>query len=184
MDSAIDRCYEECRELLSIAERGGELSLVASSTAIIQKHFAICIASHFEKVLCESIEAYFQTVSGTHIPAVSFAKNKAISRQYHTWFNWDGNNANCFFGLFGEGFKHFMKERAQKDSELDEAIRSFIELGRSRNELVHRDLALTSFDNTLDELFAKYKSACSFVDLFPNILHEYVASTVDEVSCG
>ena len=27
----------------------------------------------------------------------SLVKNKAVSRQYHTWFDWNSNNANAFF---------------------------------------------------------------------------------------
>lgn len=174
MDSVIDRCYEECCTLLKIVGQHDDMSLNNVSEVIVQKYFTICVASHFEKTLCASLESYYQEVSGDHTPAVHFMKNKAIERQYHTWFDWNGRNANSFFSLFGNEFKNFMKVKLEEDSLLDEAIKSFLELGRSRNEFVHNDLGTVSSSKTMKEIYQKYREACAFVDLFPDVLHEYV----------
>lgn len=180
MDLVIERCYEECCAILEVVEHHGDMSLNNAAEVIFQKYFAICVASHFEKELCDSLELYYQDVSGEHTPAVCFMKNKAIERQYHTWFNWDGKNANTFFALFGNEFKNYMKAKLEKDALLDEAVKSFLELGRNRNVFVHNDLGTVSSDKTMEEIYQEYCRACAFIELFPNVLHEYVRFTVEQ----
>lgn len=44
------------------------------------------------------------------LPIAEFIRNKAIERQYHTYFNWKENKAtsiNGFWGLWGDEFKNF-----------------------------------------------------------------------------
>ena len=48
---------------------------------------------------------------------VSFVNNKAISRQYHTYFSWKDTNANSFFGLFGDIFSNFIKQEVRNSEQ-------------------------------------------------------------------
>ncbi len=50
----------------------------------------------------------------------SLVKNKAVSRQYHTWFDWNANNANAFFNMFGDGFRSHMVEIVKVDANIAE----------------------------------------------------------------
>jgi hypothetical protein len=103
----------------------------------------------------------------------SFVKNKAIARQYHTWFQWDATNANQFFGLFGPDFRTDMIEWARNSDHLRTAIEAFMELGAERNKLVHQDYASFSLDKTLEEIYALYKAALRFVEGMPNAFREF-----------
>ena len=100
---------------------------------------------------------------------VSFVDNKAIKRQYHTFFNWDGNNSNQFFGLFGDAFKRRAREEIQA-KRLEEAEAAFMAIGRERNRLVHQNYIEAQINDTFEEIFAKYKKACDFVDLIEQLL--------------
>ena len=61
----------------------------------------------------------------------ALVRNKAVSRQYHTWFEWRGSNANSFFGLFGSDFRDFMKARIRRDGDLDDSVARFSSSGES-----------------------------------------------------
>lgn len=174
MDSVIDQYYSECRALLDVINDSNDISTANMAEALIQKHLTICIASHFEAILCDAIVNYYTTISNEHTPAVSFLKSKAIKRQYHTWFDWKVPNANAFFSLFGQEFRQYMNSRIKSDALLERAVRSFMELGNDRNELIHNDLATSSSDKTVEEIFQKYREASRFVELFPNVLYEFV----------
>jgi len=101
-----------------------------------------------------------------------FVRNKAIARQYHTLFQWNAKNANSFFGLFGDDFKVRMKQRVAADTDLDEAIRAFLELGEQRNRLVHQDYATFSLEKTSEEIFELYRTASRFVEELPELFGE------------
>jgi hypothetical protein len=102
----------------------------------------------------------------------NFVVNKAISRQYHTWFAWTGSNANQFFALFGPDFKQTMINKIKKSDQLQNSIRAFLELGGERNKLVHQNYAVFQLEKTLDEIYQLYQSANEFVE---TIYHELSA---------
>lgn len=104
-----------------------------------------------------------------NVEIVSFVDNKAMKRQYHTFFNWDGSNANQFFGLFGDVFKRKAREEIHT-KKLDEAEVAFLTIGRERNRLVHQNYIEVQINDTFEEIFAKYEKACDFVDLITQLL--------------
>ena len=55
-------------------------------------------------------------------------KNKAIERQYHTYFSWKEKNANAFFGLFGESFKNEVTIEINQSEPLKLSMKGFMEL--------------------------------------------------------
>ena len=66
-----------------------------------KKSLLLSVASFFEATITKAIHDYVDKKSRQTPEIVAFVDNKAIKRQYHTFFSWDGNNANQFFGLFG-----------------------------------------------------------------------------------
>jgi hypothetical protein len=103
----------------------------------------------------------------------NFLKNKAIERQYHTYFQWRGNNANSFFGLFGEAFRDSAVQDVKNDSGLADAIKAFLELGDTRNELAHLNFANFALDMTAEEVYRKYQTAYGFVDYLESKLKKF-----------
>jgi hypothetical protein len=103
----------------------------------------------------------------------NFLRNKAIERQYHTYFQWRGNNANSFFGLFGEVFKDSAEQNIKNDPSLADAIKAFLELGNTRNELAHLNFASFALDMTVEEVYKKYQTAYQFVNYLESKLKKF-----------
>ncbi len=55
-------------------------------------------------------------------------------------------------------------ERHNEISLLEEGCRSFLSLGRTRNQLVHENFANANVDNTLQEIVDLYRKALDFVE--------------------
>ena len=102
----------------------------------------------------------------------SFVRNRAIARQYHTWFRWDEKNANQFFGLFGDDFRARMGIRVKDSGDLQSSIRAFLEVGNERNKLVHQDYATFPMEKTLEEIYRLYQRALPFIECLPNALRD------------
>ena len=99
-------------------------------------------------------------------------KNKAIARQYRTFFNWDAKNANTFFGLFGIEFKEHINSIIKEKEEISNYIKAFLEIGRERNRLVHQDFGNFSLEKTTEEIYELYKEAANFILFFEKELIE------------
>lgn len=171
-DSAIDRLYGEAKSVLDILHEIHEASLEAAASNHFRKALLLAVASYFEHRASEHVLGFVYEFSEKSPLIGQLVKNKAVSRQYHTWFDWKENNANQFFGLFGSDFKKAMVENVKQSDELKASIQAFMEIGRMRNCLVHQDYATFSMDKTLDEIYDLYKCALSFVESLPTIFRK------------
>jgi hypothetical protein len=95
---------------------------------------------------------------------MSIIKQKAISRQYHTNFDWDKSNANKFFTLFGTEFKAKMNNQIKENAELDKSIKAFLEIGNERNKMVHQNFAEITIEKTAEEIYKLYQTSLLFVE--------------------
>lgn len=159
----VDRLYDESVSVVR-ALSSAEPSLAISASDTFRKTLVLASASYFEHRVSACVADFVRECANGSKLVVSFVKNKAISRQYHTWFSWSDSNANAFFGMFGVEFKQMMQERVKSSEELRVAITSFLEIGNERNKLVHQDFASFPFEKTLDEIYGSYKKAIPFVD--------------------
>ncbi len=91
-------------------------------------------------------------------------------RKFHTMFDWERNNANKFFRLFGEDFLEQAKDRALRDEVFEKATVAFLNIGNSRNTLVHSDFVSFPLTDTLAELIAKYREARQFLVVVRELL--------------
>ena len=136
---------------------------------VYKKALLLSAASYFESIITSIIRNYAIAMSNNDEELVSFIQNKAINRQYHTYFNWDGKNTNQFLGLFGDDFKIRAREQIRVQN-LEDAETAFIEIGHERNLLVHQNYAEVQLNDTFEEIYKKYDLACKFVDLLTNLL--------------
>lgn len=170
MDSKeIRSLKEEHSALIEFCRKHNQLSFKMYIDSTYKKSLLLSAASFLEAAITKSIHDYVNTKSRQTAELVAFVDNKAIKRQYHTFFNWEGNNANQFFGLFGEDFK----QRARKEIEtrgLTEAETAFMAVGRERNRLVHQNYIAVQINDTFDEIWNKYEQACKFADLVAGLL--------------
>jgi RiboL-PSP-HEPN len=136
--TVVDRMHGEFQAILRFLDGSGEISLVNTVNDNFRKSILLCAASYFENVIGDYVVQFTEDCSPSAKGLVSaLVRNKALSRQYHTWFAWDSNNANQFFALFGDQFRKFMGSRIAGEPKLRDAISAFIEIGRERNRLVH-----------------------------------------------
>ena len=173
--TVVDRLHENFAGLLAVLDEAGEVSLRAVADENFRKSLLLAAASYFEHRMTETVMSFVEDATNRNVLIAALVRNKAVSRQYHTWFHWDGSNANSFFGLFGNDFRDFMKERIREDDELDGSIRAFLELGRDRNRLVHQDFGTFPLEKTTEEIHALYTRAMRFVDAVPSALREFDA---------
>jgi hypothetical protein len=167
----VDRLYEESSSVILALGRN-EPSLTVAAGDIFRKALILAAASYFEYRVSKCVlDFVFEKANGNGL-VVGFVKNKAISRQYHTWFKWDDTNANQFFGLFGIPFKQMMVERIKTSEELRISIRAFLEVGNERNKLIHQDFASFALEKTLEEIYALYQQSLLFVDGLAKYLRE------------
>jgi hypothetical protein len=171
--SPVDRMHAEFHDVLSIMERSGEISLLSVLSDNFRKSLLLCAASFFERRLTEVVLEFVREKSHPTDLIPALVQNKAISRQYHSWFDWDRSNANKFFSLFGDRFKTCMEQHVAADPELRAAVSSFIEIGRDRNRLVHQDYGTFLLEKTADDIYDAYIRALKFVDGVPTFLRRY-----------
>lgn len=178
--TVIDRLYEENRILLEYLQGQGEISFQSYVDNHFRKTLVLSIASYFEDILKQGIIELAQESMGDENPLFYFLRNKAVERQYHTYFNWEGKTANQFFGLFGSTFKDFMNQDSSGVSQSD-AIRAFLEIGKTRNQLVHQNFVVFPLEKTAEEIYTLYQAALPFVEEFPNKLRQFIQQEADEL---
>ena len=147
-----------------------EPSLALSTGVVLSKALLLAGASELETDVQRIILDYFAEVTGANVSATSFVSKSAVSRHYHTFFTWDANNANSFFGLFGADFKAYAGKRVREDEILAGHIKGFLRIGFERNQLVHGNFAAYSLSLTADEIFELYEAAVGFRDALPDLL--------------
>ena len=169
-ESRIDRLYSEGKALLDFLSEHKEYSFRNDADNVLKKNLLMAAASYFEKEIQNIILGFIAECSKNNILIVEFTKNKAIKRQYHTYFDWDAINANAFLGLFGKEFKDAVIKDVGGNEELKNSIKNFMELGQMRNMLTHNDFASYSLDKDMTEVYMMYKSARQFTDYLVSAL--------------
>lgn len=166
----IKSLYEEYGELIEFCRTNRQVSFEMYINDTYKKSLLLSAASCFETEIIKIIHDFCVSKSHQSLLLISFVDNKALKRQYHTFFNWDGNNANQFWGLFGDALKQEAKRQIQEKGLVD-AERAFIAIGRERNLLVHQNYIEATINDTFEEIYAKYEKACDFVELISQLLH-------------
>ena len=169
--STVDRLYSDFSRLIEQID-ATEISLRNSAEEIFQKSLYVAIGSHFERCITDYILDFVDKSSGNSILVTEFARIKAISHQYHTFFGWEDSNANRFFSMFGKEFKDYMVEYVKNNADYGEAIKAFLEVGNVRNEVAH-DFGSVNLEKTVDEIYDRYKKALAFVEQIPLRFEEF-----------
>ena len=168
----VDRLFEESLSVVRVLSPA-EPSLAISASDNFRKSLVLAATSYFEHRVSTCVTDFIHERANGSSLVVAFVRNKAIARQYHTWFKWDESNANQFFGLFGTDFKHMMQDRVKGSDDLQLSIRAFLEMGNERNKLVHQDFASFSLEKTLEEIYSLYQHGLAFVDSLGRYFREF-----------
>lgn len=175
----IESMISEHQQLMEYLSAATDISLRLRVERDFSKALLLSAASYFEQRITNTVLdiVYEQTQQSDVITA--FVRNKAVTRRYHDWFNWENNgrpavNANRFFSAFGSQFADHMKNRVANDGALDGSIKAFLELGNLRNQLVHQNYAQFNINKTVPESIELYRTATHFVELFQRDLAQYI----------
>jgi RiboL-PSP-HEPN len=179
MATVVDKLYGEFLALVQMMDRYGAVSFRNTLNDNFRKAILLCAASHFEFKITSDVIDYCVEISSGNSLVPSLVKNKAVSRQYHTWFDWNRSNANTFFAMFGDDFKSHMSSLIEADQNLVKSISDFMEIGRERNRLVHQDYGSFFLEKTAEEIFASCASALVFVEFIPKALRDYSNAKLD-----
>lgn len=167
----VDRIYQDNLELLTFLEEKNELSFIAQFNIVFTKTLLLSAASYFEHEICRMIQSFIERKAQNDECVISIVKQKAIERQYHTYFSWkdwEKGNANSFFALFGDSFKDKRSQEIKADENLKSAVRAFLELGNERNKLVHQNFADCAIEKTAQEVYNLYQEAVVFIEFLDN----------------
>ena len=170
----INRILEDHTLLVTYLESTGQVSLQNTVESIFAKTLLLSAASYFEERIIEEVINVFQEATNGSDALTSFVRDQTGSRRYSSWFDWDRNNANKFFGAFGSEFRTFMDAKIKNDPELADSISDFMRLGRTRNALVHQNYAQFSLEMTVEQVLNLYQAAGKFVDSFPAAIREHI----------
>lgn len=162
----IEERYKEFKEIMQYLEVNNQISFKVVADIHLKKVLLLSAASYFEDKVKEIILNFVEKNSNESNRSIikHFVKNKALERQYHTFFSWDAKNANTFFSLFGQDFKKEADDDVKASLELKKSIQDFLELGNLRNELVHENFAIYPVEKTAEEIYQLYRSANQFVE--------------------
>ena len=169
----VDRLHGEFSEILDFLKQGHEISLHNVADENLKKTLLIASASYFEQRLTEEVNRFVEDVTAKDHVLTHLVYNKAVDRQYHSWFDWKARNANQFFVLFGTDCKNYMKTEVDKDEDLKSSIRAFLEIGLERNRLAHQDFGSYSLEKQSEEVYELHKTAMRFVEWFPSAIRKF-----------
>jgi hypothetical protein len=169
----VDDFYESNKRLLEKLRTDKELSLEMWARQYLTRFFVLIAANYYETELTEAITSFVKSSSNNPL-IVSFLE-KSMERQYHTYFDWKGNNANQFFSKFGEEFKKKAAEEVELNPSLGEAVKAFLVIGRTRNELSHEKMHEVYLPKTAEEYYDLHEKAVTFVDYVKRKLGETIS---------
>ena len=164
MPTVVDTLYEDHLALSQLLASAAEPSLQVAANDSYRKSLVLAAASFFEHAIMEALSEFISTTGRGDARLISLCKKKAIDQKYFTYFEFKDRNCNGFFAIFGPAFRAAMVAAVDADPKLDEGAQAFLDLGRLRNELVHRNFAAFPLDKTAEEIYQLYQRALVFVD--------------------
>jgi RiboL-PSP-HEPN len=171
-EDLIARIMVDHTALMDYLGAQGEISFLSTMESSLPKVVLLAAASDLEHEIQQIIISYYMEQTNNCEFAISFVHNKAVSRQYHTYFDWKNRSANSFFALFGDRFKVKAREALKADADMAQAVADFCEIGDLRNQLVHENYAAFTMEKTAHEVHAMYVSARKFIAGLPALLQD------------
>ena len=179
----VDELYQDFQELIGKVDVL-DLSLQTTLRITFSKSLLMAVAGYFEDQVQSQVIGFVRNSTSGNELVEQLVLRRSFGRHYSALFTWDAKNANTFFRHFGDAFYQSMNRYANEHSEYQEAVRSFLEIGNTRNELAHENYAQFSLDKTMEEIYASYKIALRFVDSIGSHLEGVSADLASHSSPG
>lgn len=165
----LDNFVNDYMELKNLLLDYSEISFKNFVEPHLTKTFLLSCASYYETKIQKMIEDFMQRITEEK-RLISFATNKGIKRQYHTYFVWEDNNGNPprninnFLGLFGEEFKQKTSAEIKNNAEITENMMAFLTIGNLRNKMIHNNFLEYFLPKTFDEIVELNRQANKFLN--------------------
>ena len=163
MHSLLKRLVDESDELRVLLSAQAQLSLLRAAEDNSRKALVLSAASLFEHRITEAILSYADKASSSNACVTSLIRNKAVKRQFHTFFEWEKKKPGPFFTLLGDELGGKLKADCAK-SPGKEQVEAFLEVGYLRNSLVHQNYAEFLLDKSADDIRRLCEEADRFVE--------------------
>lgn len=163
MSSPIQTLINDYKDLNQFLMESGQVSQALIVAEHYRKILLLSCASYYETRIVEIIKSFVANKS-QDVRIISFINNKAISRQYHTYFDWDSKNVNKFLSLFGPDFADEVSTEIKNDKNLEQQAKAFITIGSERNKMVHNNFLECTLEKTFDEIVDLQNKASLFVE--------------------
>lgn len=163
MGSPIQKLIEDYKDLHKFLLDNGQVSASIDVNEHYRKILLLSCASYYETRVVDIIKRFVASKS-TDKRISEFVSNKAIQRQYHTYFDWEKNNVNKFLSLFGSDFKDEVQAEIKLSENLADQIKAFMIIGSERNKMAHGNFLEYKLDKTFDELVDLQEKANLFIE--------------------
>ena len=174
----VEGLYNESKAAIDALVSAYLISEAVSVAETARKSLAIAAASAFEKDVTELLLAFSDEVTFRNEYFKSLIYERILNRNYHALFPWKETSAATFFANFGVEARNFYNREVKKDALLSQAVRDFLDMGNTRNEIVHRDYITYPFDKTLDDVINQYRSARRFTTFLVRFLKLAASGTL------
>ncbi|HTR41175.1 MAG TPA: HEPN domain-containing protein [Pseudomonadales bacterium] len=169
MNELLQRLVDESAELKELLSAQSELSLLSSAEDNSRKTLVLSAASLFEYRITEALLSYADKISNSDRCIISLIRNKAIKRQYHTFFDWENKKLGPFPTLLGEEIGAMLKSACSNSPGKEQSL-AFLEIGYLRNCLVHQNYATYNLESSADDIRKLCESADNFVSFVEQLL--------------
>lgn len=170
MNSPIDKLVDDYHDLIDFLLKNNQLSESVEIKDHYRKILLLSCASFYEMKITGILKTFVKKYS-LDDKVCEFLSNKAINRQYHTFFDWkQTKNINQFLGLFGETFKNKIAQTIKDDEILSDNISAFLLIGSERNLIVHENFLEYRLEKTFEEIVGLHKKAINFIKFLENEL--------------
>lgn len=160
----VEEFYRVHRDLIDYLIQNNQPSFASEANDNFRRSLVLAIASYFEHEISNIVRDLPVHHAGSHPMLLAIIEQKAVARQYHSYFDWDSPNANKFFSLFGSEYKAMASRKVTDDPDFKRAVAAFLALGVTRNRLVHQNYVQFDVDKTPEDIIGLYRDALAFLD--------------------
>lgn len=161
--NSVDNLYARHIELYEYLQSTGQISYAVQLNEEFRRSLVLAAASYFESEFQRIMLLHAKIRSDGREEIISLIETKVIKRQYHSWFDWDQLKDGPFWGMFGKEFKVSRTREIKSNLHLTQSSLAFLEIGKLRNNIVHRNFAEFNVEKTVEEIYGLYMLARSYV---------------------
>lgn len=165
----IERMNLDAQAAIDALSQPDVASVRTSADDFFRRLLILSIGSYCEKRVVLMLERFCDKASASSVELCTFVKTKALTRQYHTWFQWDASNANSFSKLFGPRFHKSLAAAMEADRDIENGARCFLQLGAIRNKIAHEGLEY-EFSLSREDVMRDYRAAIRFIAAVEELL--------------